>query len=124
VSSNRPSDAACNKLFCTEAGIVGTTAYFYIWLREQTRCQIPSSSLPFTISETPANNTGKMQVVVLNELFVNNKLECGFNHVQHSADMRAISSETMWAFLTVNDITKKLLESFSYPQSFWGPFDN
>jgi hypothetical protein len=136
MSISRPSDASRYKLFCAEAGIVGTTADFFLWQEKQTSGQKPSPLSPVVLSDTPANNTGKITIGrltaagVLCTHFITDKLASGFNksvfaasalyevyiHVRHSAGMGIISTDTIWAFVTVNGITSSMCDELVLAQ--------
>jgi hypothetical protein len=125
VTADIPSDAARYRLFCLEAGIIGTTSDYYVWLREQGGLPVTATSIAVQQLETPASNTGKLVISrlansgILSLPFVKMKLLCGFNkpiliestaydvyvHTHHSAGMESMSSETIWACLTINGIT-------------------
>ncbi len=126
ASSEVPDDAVLYKEFCSKAGIIGTTEGYFLWLRERKNpVSTQPSPMPLTIAETPANNTGKIQVIklatagVLSNSFVSVKILCGFSktefvmaalyevyrHLRHSAGMGEISLSTIWSLLTVNTVT-------------------
>jgi hypothetical protein len=125
--SIRMSDASLYKAFCLEAGIQGTTEGFFVWQEHQTSGPKKSVSLlsPVLLTDTPANNTGKIHVTrlanagVLSTVFVSEKMSAGFNkaaftaatlydtynHIRHGAGMGIISLDTIWSFISVSGIT-------------------
>mmetsp|Transcript_21844 Transcript_21844/g.21136 ORF Transcript_21844/g.21136 Transcript_21844/m.21136 type:complete len:284 (-) Transcript_21844:46-897(-) len=123
LPSVKLSDASLYKAFCLEAGIIGDTAGFFVWQERHSGVKISTSPVSsLHISDTPANNTGKIHVTrlanagVLCKVFVSEKLLSGFNksvftnaarydiytYIRHGAGM---GSETVWAFISIDGIT-------------------
>jgi hypothetical protein len=129
LPSIQMSEASLYKTFCLEAGIIGDTAGFFIWQEKHSGVKTSTSSVPLVhISDTPANNTGKIHVTrlanvgVLCNTFVSEKLASGFNKsvfvnaalydiyaaIRHGAGMGLISTDTIWTFISFNGITPNM----------------
>lgn len=147
TASTHLSDAQRYGKFCAETGIIATSADYFVWMRENKKGNVASPAelpSPMPSAETPANNAGKITVTrlsavgVLCHTFVYVKLLCGFSkttfidatrydvdtHTHHSAGMSTMSADTVWACLTITNITPTMCDELVKSQYTARVLDN